>query len=96
MFRNYVSFYGEELLAPRPNPKLEDYPFTAVRDCLLNIFAATLHIGCHSSICNLSTRHAVVIGAHTFGVQKMLKLDVMIRALQKNRYCLYISFALIL
>jgi hypothetical protein len=36
-----VIFYGEELLAPRPTPKLEDHPFSAVRDC---IFAATLYI----------------------------------------------------
>jgi hypothetical protein len=40
-------FYGEELLAPRPTPKLEDHPLSAVRDCLFNIFTATLHIGGH-------------------------------------------------
>jgi hypothetical protein len=39
-----VKFYGEEFSALRPTPKLEDHPFSAVRDCLLNIFAATLHI----------------------------------------------------
>jgi hypothetical protein len=44
MIRNLVIFYGEELLAPRPTPKLEDHPLSAVRDCLLNVFAATLHI----------------------------------------------------
>jgi hypothetical protein len=43
-FRNKIIFYGEELLAPRPTPKLEDHPLLAVRDCLFNIFAATLHI----------------------------------------------------
>jgi hypothetical protein len=32
------------VLAPRPTPKLEDHPLSAVRDCLFNIFAATLHI----------------------------------------------------
>ena len=36
-------FYGEELLARRPTPKLEDHPLSAVRDCLFNTFAATLH-----------------------------------------------------
>ena len=41
VFRNMVIFYGEELLAPRPTPKLEDHPLSAVRDC---IFAAALHI----------------------------------------------------
>jgi hypothetical protein len=35
-------FYGEELLAPRPTLKLEDYPLSAVRDCLFNIFVAAL------------------------------------------------------
>jgi hypothetical protein len=38
-----ILFYGEELLAPRPTPKLEDHPLSAVRDCLFNVFAATLH-----------------------------------------------------
>jgi hypothetical protein len=41
--RNKLIFYGEELLAPRPTPKLEDHPLSAVRVCLFNIFAATLH-----------------------------------------------------
>jgi hypothetical protein len=44
VFRNMVIFYGEELLAPRPIPKLEGHPLSAVRDCLFNVFAATLHI----------------------------------------------------
>jgi len=35
-------FFGEELLAPRPTPKLEENILSAVRDCLFNIFAATL------------------------------------------------------
>jgi hypothetical protein len=36
-------FYGEELLTPRPTPKLEGHPLFSVRDCLFNIFAANLH-----------------------------------------------------
>ena len=40
-----IFFDGEELLAPRPTPKLEDHPSSAVRDCLFYLFAATLHIG---------------------------------------------------
>jgi hypothetical protein len=55
-------FYGEELLAPHPTPKLEDHIVSAVRDCLFNIFAATLLIGGRSSIRNPSTLHAVVTG----------------------------------
>jgi hypothetical protein len=35
---------GEELLVPRPTPKLEDHPLSAVRDCLFNVFAGALHI----------------------------------------------------
>jgi hypothetical protein len=41
--RKKLNFYSEELLALRPTPKLEDHPLSAVRDCLFNIFAATLH-----------------------------------------------------
>jgi hypothetical protein len=40
-FRSNKIFYGEGLLAPRPT-KLKDHPLSAVRDCLFNIFAATL------------------------------------------------------
>jgi hypothetical protein len=42
-FRNKLIFYGEELLALRSTPKLKDHPLLAVRDCLFNIFAPTLH-----------------------------------------------------
>jgi hypothetical protein len=41
-FRNKPIFYGEEELAPRPTPKLEDHPLSAVRDCLLNILYSQL------------------------------------------------------
>jgi hypothetical protein len=50
------------LLAPRPNPKLDEQPLLAVRDCLFNMFAATVHIGGRSSIRNLRKRHAVSTG----------------------------------
>jgi hypothetical protein len=43
-FVTSLSFYGEDLLASRPTAKLEDHPMSAVRDCLFNTFAATLHI----------------------------------------------------
>ena len=39
-----LSFYSKAFSTPRPIPKLEDHPLSAVRDCLFNIFAATLHI----------------------------------------------------
>jgi hypothetical protein len=43
-FRNTLLFCGEGLLSPRPIPKLEDHPLSAVRDCLFNIFAANSFI----------------------------------------------------
>jgi hypothetical protein len=64
VFHNMIHFYGEKLFAPNPTPKLEYYPVSAVHDCLFNIFAATLHIGSRSPICNLRTCHAVVTGTH--------------------------------
>jgi hypothetical protein len=61
VFRNKFIFYGEELLAPTLKPHLEDHPFLAVRDCLFNIFAATLQNWRASPpSANLRTRHAVV------------------------------------
>jgi hypothetical protein len=53
-----VSFYGEELLAPRPTRKMEVHPqparwrttsLLAARDCLFSILAAALHI-CRASL----------------------------------------------
>jgi hypothetical protein len=43
-FRNVFLFYGGELLAPAQPPSWRATPFSAVRDCLFNIFAAALHI----------------------------------------------------
>ena len=65
MFRNKTSLYGEQPLAHRSNTKLEDHNWSAVRDCLFNIFAATLHIGGRSSIRKLKTRHAVLTETHS-------------------------------
>jgi hypothetical protein len=58
IFRNKLIFYGEELLAPHPTPKLQGHISSAVHDCLFNIFAATLHLEAISSILNLRTYHA--------------------------------------
>jgi hypothetical protein len=63
-FVTKINFYTKELLAPRSTPKLEDQTLSAVRECLFNIFAATLHIGGCSSIRNLRTRHAMATGTH--------------------------------
>jgi hypothetical protein len=37
MFRDIVSFYGEELSTKRSTPNLEDHPLLAARDCLFSI-----------------------------------------------------------
>ena len=61
-FITWLSYSGEELLAPRPTPKLKDHPLSAVSDCLLSIFAATLHIWTRTDLsrvifCNLSQEY---------------------------------------
>jgi len=58
-----VSFYNEELLAPHPTPKLEDLHLLIVRDCLFNIFVATVHIWRLPSL-QPETRHSVLTGTH--------------------------------
>jgi hypothetical protein len=55
-------FYSEEMLALPSTSNLEDHPLSAVRDCLFNIFLATLHIGGRYFIRDLRTRLAVVTG----------------------------------
>jgi len=67
----------EGLLAPRPTPKLEDHPSSAVRDCMFNFIAATLFIGGRSSIRNLRTRHAVLTGTYYMMVQIIANVNVM-------------------
>ena len=86
-------FYREGLLAPRPTPKLEDHPSSAVRDYLFNIFAAALLIGGLSSIRNLRTRHAVVTGTHYMAViryyiLKILPALILMKSIKYIAYCI--------
>jgi hypothetical protein len=67
MFCNRASFYGEELSTSCPTPKLEDYPLSALWECLFILFTATLHIGGCSFVHKLRTRHAVVTDPHVTG-----------------------------
>ena len=85
MVRNMIHFYDKEFLAPRPTPKQEDQPLSAVRDCLFNIFAATIHIGGRSSIPNLRTRSAVVTSFHTGNNNQLIRL--VINTAQTRRRC---------
>jgi hypothetical protein len=87
-FVTKIRFHSEELLAPRPTPKLEEHLTSAVRDCLFNIFAATLHIGDRSSIRNLRTRHAVVTGTH-------LSMENTIPCIKLRSNCLITSCTLV-
>ena len=80
-FRNVKRFWVEELLAPSPTPKLVDHLLSAVRDCLFNIFAATLHIGGRSSICNLTTRHAVVTAQLKTPLEKAFQFVCFLRSI---------------
>ena len=81
IFCNKICFYGEELLAPRPTPKLRDHPLSTVHDCLFNIFTATLHIGGCSSIRNLRMCHAMVTGHEHTSSQNSLLLGTVFSTL---------------
>jgi hypothetical protein len=60
-FRNKLVFYGEELLAPRPTPKLEGHPLVGCPRLLIQyIRNYPSYLEGVSSIRNLRTRHAVV------------------------------------
>jgi hypothetical protein len=66
-FRNKLIFYDEDLWAQNKPPKLEDHPLSAFHGCLLNIFAATLHIWKASlPSANPRTYHAVVTRDPTY------------------------------
>jgi hypothetical protein len=50
----FYVIYGEQLLAPRSTPRLENHLLSAVRDCLFNTFATLLHFGGRSSVRRLT------------------------------------------
>ena len=64
-FMNEDDFYSVRLLASRQTPKLEDHSWSAVHDCLFNIFAANLHIWKPTPpSATQGTRYTVVTGIH--------------------------------
>jgi hypothetical protein len=68
-FRNMIYLYGEELLLPRPIPKLEDHTLSAVRDCLLNISNILLvHVTLSSRRHALTSRTAPPLACTLFPV----------------------------
>jgi hypothetical protein len=60
-----LSFYNEDLLAPHPTPKLEDFHLLIVCNCLFNIFVATVHISRPPPL-QPETCHSVLTGMHLF------------------------------
>ena len=38
IFRNNISFYGEEFSAPCPTHKRKDHPLSAVRECFFSVY----------------------------------------------------------
>ena len=46
-------FCGEDLLGPHSTSMLENHPLSAVCDCLINIFAASLPIGVTYNLINV-------------------------------------------
>jgi len=83
-----IHFYGEVLLATRPTPKLEDHRLSDIRDCLLNIFAATLHTAGRSSIHNLTKRPVMMIGTNYHGLESTARAKPVFRS--KPRPTLYL------
>ena len=58
-------FYSERLLASRQTTKLEDHSWSAVHECLFNIFATNIHIWRPTPpSATQGTRHSVVTGTH--------------------------------
>jgi hypothetical protein len=61
MVRNEMPFYGGELLASRPTPKLEDHPLSATRGGLFKyILNYPPYLEVVSSVRNQGTHHTVV------------------------------------
>jgi hypothetical protein len=80
MFRNKASFYGEALSTPRPTPKLEDHPLSAVRGCLFITFLYNItqnilkYVTSHQEGSTEATRgyggvpHVFQLADHVFGI----------------------------
>jgi len=72
-FPKELFFYGQELLVPRPSPKLEDHPLIGCLRLLIQyICSYPPYLKALSSILNLTTCHAVVTGAHQQGVDESI------------------------
>jgi hypothetical protein len=69
-------FYGEELLAPHPTPKLKVHPLSIVRDCLFNVFTTTLHTRRPFLHPQPEDAHAVVTGRLRVFENRMLRRKV--------------------
>jgi hypothetical protein len=81
-FRNrYIFTMG--VVSPRPTPKLEGHPLSAVRDCLFNIFAATSqYLETVSPTRNLRTRH---VDATCFYISNVCEQNTNYRYIVRKR-----------
>ena len=88
LFRNMITFL-RWVVSTSPNPQAGGPPLSAVRDCLFNIFAATLQIGGRSSIRNARTRHATVTGTH---LSRDINFILIKNQLYQNHRISHVSF----
>ena len=97
LFHKKARIYGEELFAPRPTLKLEDYTLSAICDCLFNIFAATLLIRDLSSIRNPRAQITVVTGPTSYSLFHMcgLKFQRYYRLCRDYLYVLFLEKQLV-
>ena len=70
MFLNMVNFNGEELLTPRPTPKLEDNPSSALCDCFPSYQRPFLHPQPEDAPCR-GDRHPIFMGELTHTEQNL-------------------------
>jgi len=68
-FCNMIHFYGEEMLAPRPTPKLEDHPVSAVRlyVCVWETARAPIPVAAWSKAQFYSHSPAAIVGSNPTG-----------------------------
>jgi hypothetical protein len=71
---NRINFSSEELLAPRPTPKLENHPLSDARHCLFNIrsyppyWRPFLHMQPEDMPCH-GDRNPRIMSAHKYDYQ---------------------------
>jgi hypothetical protein len=78
IFCDILAFRGEESLAsppPRPTSDLDRYPFSAVRHCVFNVFAASLRIllRCHMLVAVVTRDSATKLNSCSLNLYENLR-----------------------